>query len=42
LEFCQRYDERSMDPEFDANDITYYAPLVKEVFAYPAAQPDFS
>ncbi len=42
MEFCERYDLRSMDPAYDSKDVDYFAPLVKEVFSYPGTQPDFS
>lgn len=37
--FCERWDQASFDPEYDTLPITFFAPMVREVFDRPAYDP---
>ena len=39
-EFCERWDQSSFDPDYDAEPLEYFAPMVEEVFARKAYDPD--
>ncbi len=39
-EFCERWDQASFDPEYDSLPIEFFAPMVREVFARKAYDPD--
>lgn len=34
--FCERWDQASFDPEFEAKSLNYFVPMVREVFARKA------
>ena len=34
-EFCEKYDQNSFDPEYDAFDLDFFVPMVKELFKKP-------
>lgn len=34
--FCERWDQSSFDPDYDTQPITFFAPMVREVFARKA------
>jgi len=36
VEFCERWDQGSFDPDYDTLDLKFFAPMVEEVFARPA------
>ncbi len=38
-EFCERWDQSSFDPEYDYEPLEYFEPLVAEVFARKAYDP---
>ncbi|WP_109463953.1 HD domain-containing protein [Albibacillus kandeliae] len=38
-EFCERWDQSSFDPNYDTLPLTFFAPMVQEVFARPAYDP---
>ena len=38
--FCERWDQSSFDPDYDTLSIDFFAPMVREVFARPAYDPD--
>ena len=33
VDFCERWDQSSFDPDYDSRPLDYFAPLVEEVFA---------
>jgi predicted HD phosphohydrolase len=37
--FCERWDQASFDPDYDALPLDFFAPMVREVFARPAYDP---
>lgn len=37
--FCERWDQASFDPNYDTLPITFFAPMVREVFDRPAYDP---
>ena len=39
-DFCERWDQSSFDPDYQAHDLTYFEPMVKQVFARKAYDPD--
>lgn len=39
-DFCERWDQSSFDPDYQAYDLTYFEPMVKQVFARKAYDPD--
>lgn len=38
--FCERWDQASFDPEYATLPIEFFAPMVREVFARPAYDPN--
>ncbi len=38
--FCERWDQSSFDPGYRSEDLSFFAPMVKEVFARRAYDPD--
>lgn len=38
--FCERWDQASFDPDYDDLPLEFFAPMVREVFARPAYNPD--
>ena len=38
--FCERWDQASFDPDYDDLPLAFFAPMVREVFARPAYNPD--
>ncbi len=38
--FCERWDQASFDPDYDDLPIGFFAPMVHEVFARPAYDPE--
>ena len=38
--FCERWDQSSFDPDYDTLSIDFFAPMVREVFARQAYDPD--
>ena len=36
LEFCERWDQASFDPDYDTLDLEFFRPMIDEVFAHPA------
>jgi predicted HD phosphohydrolase len=39
--FCERWDQASFDPDYDADSLESFIPLVREVFLRPAFDPTF-
>ena len=39
-EFCERWDQASFDPDYDTLPLEFFAPMVEEVFARQAYDPD--
>ncbi len=39
-EFCERWDQSSFDPDYDMLPIDFFAPMVREVFARKAHDPE--
>ena len=39
-EFCERWDQSSFDPEYDAEPLEIFEPMVREVFTRKAYDPD--
>ena len=37
--FCERWDQSSFDPEYDAKPLSHFEPMVREVFARKAYDP---
>lgn len=40
VDFCERWDQSSFDPEYDSLPLSFFAPMVREVFSRPAYDPD--
>lgn len=40
VDFCERWDQSSFDPDYDAEILEFFAPMVREVFARKAYDPD--
>lgn len=40
VQFCERWDQASFDPDYDNLDLAFFAPMVDEVFARKAYSPD--
>ena len=38
--FCERWDQASFDPEYDTLPLSFFAPMVEEVFARTPYDPD--
>ncbi|MEZ5537410.1 MAG: hypothetical protein R3F02_17540 [Thiolinea sp.] len=36
VEFCERWDQSSFDPDYPTQPLEFFAPMVEEVFARPA------
>jgi predicted HD phosphohydrolase len=39
--FCERWDQSSFDPDYDAKPLEYFIPMVEQVFARKAYDPEF-
>lgn len=39
VQFCERWDQASFDPDYDQLPLEFFAPMVEEVFARPAYDP---
>jgi len=37
--FCERWDQSSFDPEYQAESISFFEPMVSQVFARKAYDP---
>lgn len=40
VDFCERWDQSSFDPDFPTHDLNHFAPLVEKVFARRPHDPD--
>lgn len=40
VDFCERWDQASFDPGYDSENLEHFAPLVREVFARNAYDPE--
>ena len=40
VDFCARWDQTSFDPDYDSEPLEFFAPMVHEVFARTAYEPD--
>ncbi|MGB1080911.1 MAG: peptidase, partial [Alphaproteobacteria bacterium] len=36
VDFCERWDQSSFDPDYPMHDLDFFAPMVREVFARKA------
>ena len=34
-DFCERWDQKSFDPEYKNKDLEFFKPMIKEVFSRP-------
>jgi len=39
-DFCERWDQSSFDPDYDAEPLSFFKPMVEEVFSRKAYDPD--
>ena len=39
VDFCERWDQSSFDPDYDSEPLEFFAPMVREVFARTAYEP---
>jgi len=39
VDFCERWDQASFDPDYDSEPLEFFAPMVREVFARTAYAP---
>ena len=39
-DFCERWDQASFDPDFDTKPLSHFEPMIREVFARKAYDPD--
>ena len=39
-EFCERWDQSSFDPDYEAENLEFFEPMVREVFGRKAHDPD--
>jgi len=39
VDFCERWDQASFDPDYDSEPLEFFAPMVREVFARTAYEP---
>ena len=39
VNFCERWDQASFDPDYPTKPLDYFAPMVREVFSRPAFDP---
>ena len=39
VDFCERWDQTSFDPEYSSESLEFFAPMVREVFARTAYEP---
>ena len=42
VDFCERWDQSSFDPGYDSKSLEHFAPMVREVFARKAYDPDIT
>lgn len=42
VDFCERYDQVSFDPDYDAKPLEFFEPMVRRVFAAPRRRADES
>ena len=40
VDFCERWDQSSFDPDYKSKPLSFFAPMVEEVFARPAYAAD--
>jgi len=40
--FCERWDQASFDPDFDTKPLSFFEPMVREVFSRPAWDDDIT
>lgn len=40
VDFCERWDQSSFDPDYESEPLEFFAPMVKQVFARKAYDPD--
>lgn len=39
-QFCERWDQASFDPDYDTLPLSFFEPMVREIFARPAYKPE--
>ena len=40
-DFCERWDKKSFDPEYENKDLDFFKPLIKEVFSRPPYKDEY-
>ena len=40
-EFCERWDQKSFDPEYETKDLDFFKPMIKEIFNRPPYKEEF-
>ena len=40
-DFCERWDQKSFDPEYKNKDLDFFKPLIKEVFSRPPYKDEY-
>ena len=40
-DFCERWDQKSFDPEYENKDLDFFKPLIKEVFSRPPYKDEY-
>ena len=40
VNFCERWDQASFDPDYPTKPLAYFEPMVREIFSRPAFDPD--
>ena len=40
-DFCERWDQKSFDPEYENKDLDFFKPLIKEAFSRPPYKDEY-
>ena len=40
-DFCERWDQKSFDPEYENKDLDFFKPMIKEVFSRPPYKDEY-
>ena len=40
-DFCERWDQKSFDPEYRNKDLDFFKPMIKEIFKRPPYKEEF-
>lgn len=41
VDFCERWDQSSFDPDYPTKPLEYFAPMLRRIFSRPAFAPEF-